>query len=165
MGGNRREILGDASAEFVEPHGARRLVACVGIKSGEREELLHEPRGAVDALVESDKALLLLLGRLGALGELHLQLQGGEGRTQFVGRVRGEALLGREAFLEAREKVIHGAHEPFEFRRESLGGNGGERRGRASCDRTGGFLKRGEALAHDEPDRDGDEGKEQTERL
>ena len=162
---NGRHVFANACGQRFQPHRGDRALAGFGIESGQREKLLNETRGTVDAVVEAHETLLLGFGRFGTLSKLHLQLDGRERRTKLVSRVGRKALLCGQAFAQTVEQVIDGAHESLQFQREAFGGNRFERGRRTAGHRSGRAFKRRQTVTYDDPDGNGNEGQQQAERL
>ncbi len=118
--GNRGVVADDAARELAQVHRRERPLGDAGLLARERQQLLDEMRRAGEARLElGERAAPLRLGRR-ALGDLRLQVHGGERRAQFVRGVGDECALRAERAVEPAEQAVERVDE-----RLHLGGQPG----------------------------------------
>ena len=117
LDGDVVQVGDDAAGEFGKVDRGESRCHGVGLLAGERQQLLHQARRALDAGGESlERGLTVGVGR-GALRKLKLQLESGERRAQLMRGVGHETALGVERRAETVEQRVERSHKRLDLGR------------------------------------------------
>jgi hypothetical protein len=108
LGGEVRDRSLD---EDIHLHRREGDLARFRLQARHAEQLVHQVGGPVHALAKLGQGGVALRPGFGPARDLGLQLDGGERRAQFVGRVGDEAALVRHGLIETRQQVAQGVHQ------------------------------------------------------
>ena len=160
--GARATIASLASAARSHPREVARQR--LGLEPRHRQQLLDQPRRAVDAGLEFGhrRGARRRVGR--ALGEFDLQRQRRERRAQFVRGVRRESPLRGERLVQPREQRVEARRQRLQLPRQPVFRQRRHRVGPALRDRARHRVERPQPAADRVPDQHAEKRNQQRER-